>query len=186
MSSESIEEQPIVTQNSYSISKIKKLIDLNHDMINFKVLFNISSPDDQQFQALIVNQSTLDSVESDKLEYKTVQGSLSGEVVADKNVYQNYYVILKSDVPIAIDVELQTTKLPDYIEHVEKKPKKEQESSSQNDNVKYILMGIGVMVVLYFIMVKMNEGKGSGGGGSLPKSGMHQSLLTKLKKISLE
>lgn len=173
-------QEPTITQNSYSISKIKKLIDLNHDMINFKLTFNMVS--ENQFQALIIDQSTLDNIPSDQLEYKTVNGSLSGEVVADKNVYQNYYIILKSDVPTSVSVELQTIKLPDHInnEPKEKKDKSGTSSSVNSSNLKYILIGIGLVIGLYFLLCRNDKDiKGI-------KSNMNQSLLSKLKKIPLE
>lgn len=101
------------TIKSYSVSKIKTLIDLNHDMINFKVQFSLTS--ESPFYAIIVNQDTLDNTESDTLEYRYVEDTLTGEVVADKNVYQNYYIILKADRPTNVQVELYTTRLPDVI-----------------------------------------------------------------------
>lgn len=99
---------------TYQLGKVKKLIDLNHDMINFKANFEIKTLS-KPFQALIINQYTLDTVESSQLEYKQVDTSISGEVIADKNVYQNYYIILRSDEPTEVEVKLETTRLPDLI-----------------------------------------------------------------------
>jgi hypothetical protein len=105
-------DKTIITKNVYSISKIKKLIDLNHNMINFKVRFILTS--NQPFYALIVDQDTLDT--TDNLQYKYVEDRLSGEIISDKNTYQNYYIILKSDKPTNVDVELHTIHLPDLIQ----------------------------------------------------------------------
>lgn len=105
-------DKTIITKNVYSISKIKKLIDLNHNMINFQVRFILTS--NQPFYALIVDQDTLDT--TDNLQYKYVEDRLSGEIISDKNMYQNYYIILKSDKPINVNVELHTVHLPDLIQ----------------------------------------------------------------------
>ncbi len=166
-------EQPIITQKTYSTSKIKKLVDLNHDMINFKVTFTLSS--DEVFKALIVNQSTLDNISTDDLEYKTVQGSMSGEIVADKNVYQNYYIILKSDIPASVNVELATVKLPDYIKKTSNLSNDQVDSYDTTKLVTYSIIGIVMLFVLYYITrdtVKNNP------------TATHQSLLSKLKRIS--
>lgn len=98
---------------SYSISKIKKLIDLNHDMINFKVSFSLHS--ELPFYMVIINQNTLDNTETDKLQYHYVEKYISGDIVSDKNIYQNYYIVLKADNPTVVVVNLTTTKLPDVI-----------------------------------------------------------------------
>lgn len=174
------------TRKTYSISKIKKLIDVNNDMINFKLNFNIVAHDTTNpFSALIVNQSTLDNTEQGNLEYKLVHGSLSGEVIADKNVYQNYFIILKADVPMDVDVELQTLRLPDHIEtktsaSTTKKRKKSKTSKDSDNTIVYILVVIGVVAVLFYIMNQQKTNI------SPVVSSMHQSLLSKLKKLPLD
>jgi hypothetical protein len=124
------------------------------------------------------------------MEYKTVDGSLSGEIIADKNVYQNYFIILKSDVPMSVTVELQTTRLPDYIEKKKKKSKNKENTAANNvsskdnmKNMKYLFGGIIAIVVIYLLVCKLGK---KGGADILPKSGINQSLLTKLKKMPLE
>jgi hypothetical protein len=174
-----------ITKNSYSISKIKKLIDLNHDMINFKVIFNVISNSDQPFWALVVDQSTIDTLEDSQLEYKQVVGTLSGEIVADKNIYQNYYIILKSEKQMSVDVELQTTKLPDYIEPSTASQDLQQDTENAPTDygniMIYLLAAIIVVGIVYIIINKTNK-------ESEPISTVNtnQSLLAKMKKIQLE
>jgi len=177
--------EPIISTASYPISKIKKLIDINHDMINFKVDFTITSDSDQPFEALVVDQSTLDTVEPNQLKYKTVDGELSGEIVADKNVYQNYFIILKSEIPTSVTVELKTTHLPDYIDKGEKIKKKQKKTKKETYiNIKYIIAVAIAGIILYLFVSKLTSN--STGISILSKNNINQSLLAKLKKLSLE
>jgi len=84
--------------NTYKINNVKQLIDLNGDIKNFMLKFEVQStnPNDE-FDILVVDQTTLDA--DSKIEYKHVAGYISGEILADKNVYQNYFLIIKSETP---------------------------------------------------------------------------------------
>ena len=97
-----------VTKNIYKVTKTKQLIDLNNDKVNFKLTFNVKSSNNEPFYTLIVNQTSLDN--GDELNYKNVtNGSIAGEIVSDKNNYQNYFLIIKADSPcdceVTIDIE---------------------------------------------------------------------------------
>lgn len=152
-----------VTKQTYSISKIKKLIDLNGDMTNFRIHFTIASPEGKTFEALIVDQSTLDNMEP---EYKTVPGSMSGDIEATKNVYQNYFIILRSQLPMTVEVELETTALPDYIESKEVQPMGPQPRpttttfsrapilSLKSNHIYIAIGGVGVLLVLIYLYKK--------------------------------
>lgn len=82
----------------------KQLIDLNGDSINFDLTFTARSSENSDFHALVVDQNTLDKVPHDSLEFKRANGSISGNIVSDKNVYQNYFLCLKSDKPCDVEV----------------------------------------------------------------------------------
>ena len=104
------------TKKTYSLSKIKQLIDLNGDSTNFNIKFKVTCKDNLPFQVLVVDQTTLDNAET--LEYKDVTGTISGNVIADKNVFQNHFLILKSDNQCEVDVEIikeDLPKIPDSI-----------------------------------------------------------------------
>jgi len=107
-----------LTKKIYNIANRQTLVDLNGDSINFKLDFQVSNKDNKDFEMLVVTQATLDS--GKPIEYKKVQGSMSGNMLSDKNVYQNYYLILRAQQPTEITVELNFEKLPDNI------PKNEQ------------------------------------------------------------
>jgi hypothetical protein len=100
---------------TYSVSKVKQLIDLNGDSVNFEVSFKVSSRNKEPFDILVVDQATLDS--DPNLQYKSVtNGVISGKVRKDKNVYQNHFIILKANNPCECDVEIQMNELPEFIE----------------------------------------------------------------------
>ena len=99
-----------VTTNTYKIGKLKQLIDLNGDNTNFNVSFKVTSENGEDFNALVVDQKTLDS--GDELNYKLANGILSGSINADKNVYQNYFLILKAETPTNVTVEINIEELP--------------------------------------------------------------------------
>lgn len=98
------------TKKTLTLGKMRQLIDLNGDSTNFDLSFNVTCKDDTPYNILIVDQTTLDN--TPELQYKEVKNSISGKIVADKNVYQNHFLILKSDTPCVVDVELEKNVLP--------------------------------------------------------------------------
>lgn len=183
----------MTSTKSYSVSKKLQLIDINHDMINFRVRFQLSS--DKPFYALIVDQETLDNTDMKQIDFHYVQDSLSGEVVSDKNTYQNYYILLKSDEPTDVLVQLFTTPLPDFIKQAEDEeevrvveespahPHTESSSTTELIPDKYnyfsfknIIMYIFVISVLFSLYYYFIKGKNA------PKeSSIRTSLLDRLK-----
>ncbi len=161
------------TNKTYSISNKIQLIDLNHDMINFRVEFLLSSSN--PFYALIIDQHTLDNTEIQNIEFRRVETSLSGEVVSDKNIYQNYYIILKSEQPTDVNIQLHTTPLPDFIpppEHpIQQQPPPVQQqpppivrptvpvskSYLQNKYVRYGILLLLVCLILYYLYSKKTK-----------------------------
>lgn len=99
-------------KKTYTLGKIKQLIDLNGDSTNFNLNFKVAAKDSSQpFNILVVDQTTLDN--TPELNYKEVtKGVISGTIVADKNIYQNYFLILKSETPCQVDVEIIKKNLP--------------------------------------------------------------------------
>lgn len=95
---------------TYTLGKIKQLIDLNGDTTNFNLTFKVTCHDNTPFNVLVVDQTTLDN--SPELEYKEAVKEMSGNIVADKNIYQNYFLILKSETPCVVDVQIDKKPLP--------------------------------------------------------------------------
>jgi hypothetical protein len=96
---------------NYSVSKVKQLIDLNGDSVNFEIGFTVASKNGEPFDIIVVDQENLDNTPD--LKYKHVSnGSISGRFRYDKNVYQNHFLILKAENPCECQVDIQKTELP--------------------------------------------------------------------------
>lgn len=90
----------------YQVSRRAQLIDLNKDLTNFRLRFECHGEDPEvAYQVCVTNQTELDTTEMSALAMRTVEGgSISGNIVADSNVYQNYFLVLKSDVDTNVQV----------------------------------------------------------------------------------
>ena len=78
-----------MSQKTYKVSSQRLLHDLNGDSTNFDLTFTATSKNNAPFEVLVVDQATLDS--APPLQYKKASGVISGNIVADKNQYQNYF-----------------------------------------------------------------------------------------------
>jgi hypothetical protein len=163
------------TKSVVQVNNIKKLIDLNGDKTNFDLSFNVKSLKGSPFDAIVVSQAQLDS--GNPLEYKKVsQGIINGNIISDKNVYQNYFLLLKSDSPIECEVEVNIKEIPPKIEmannnsppvimpthpqdtSIEQRNKTPKQPSKSPFNLKKILLilvGIaGIGLVIWFLYKK--------------------------------
>jgi hypothetical protein len=78
-------------QKEYLLNKVKQLIDLNGDSVNFRIKFAVKSKNGEPFELTVADQTTLDN---NNLVYeKVTNGQRSGEVFQDKNVYQNFFLV---------------------------------------------------------------------------------------------
>jgi hypothetical protein len=94
---------------TYILNKTQQLIDLNGDITNFDLKFTATTKDNSPFQIVVADQTTLDN---SNLDFKdATSGTISGNIVADKNVYQNYYLILKAENQCECDVTIDITKI---------------------------------------------------------------------------
>jgi hypothetical protein len=90
---------------TYSLTSMKQLVDLNGDTKNFDLTFTATCQEGASFDAVVVDQTTLDN--NNNLEYKKAEGTISGNIIADKNVYQNYFLLLKSAKPCKVNVTIE-------------------------------------------------------------------------------
>ena len=90
---------------TYNVTSTRQLVDLNGDSKNFDLTFTCTSKDRAPFEVLVVDQDTLDSTPT--LQYKKAKGTISGNIVADKDKYQNYFLVLRSKSPCQVTVETQ-------------------------------------------------------------------------------
>lgn len=100
----------MTTPNSYSLTNRQQLVDLNGEMTNFNLTFTVTSKKNESFDVLVVDQTTLDN--QPKLDFKRANGTISGNIIADKNVYQNYFLCLKADKPCDVDVTIDLKEVP--------------------------------------------------------------------------
>lgn len=93
------------TIQSYTINDIQKLVDLNGKTANFDLSFKVESKDKKPFKAIVIDQVSLEN--NDIPEYKTVtDGIITGNVSSDRGEYLNYFLLLKSDGPVEVEVEI--------------------------------------------------------------------------------
>ena len=141
------------TKNVYAIDRFKKLIDLNGDTTNFDISFRVRSQNGEPFDILVVDQTTLDNTPN--LEYKRAPGEISGNLVHDKNVYQNYFIILKADTPCNCEVEINKKELPKTPQQLPVQQALESKKEDDYDDIFYwvkIALSIGVVTgILVFI-----------------------------------
>ena len=153
------------TTNVYQISSIRQLVDLNQEMINFNIDFNVKSENREPFECLVIDQQTLDSEEN--LQYKKVPGVINGSVSSYKNIYQSYYLILRSDEPCNVEVTLSVEHLDDNLplqNDVNNSQPREslKDMSGKNGAMKWlknwkILFAIGVIVALIIYLYYSNQ-----------------------------
>lgn len=99
-----------MTTTRYTISNIKQLIDLNGKSVNFQLGFKVKSVSNENFDVLVVTQEMLDS--NEPLNYQKSDGEISGQITNENGVYNSYFLCLKSDKPMEVDVTININDLP--------------------------------------------------------------------------
>jgi hypothetical protein len=127
--------------------------------------FKVTCHDDTPFKMLVIDQTTLDN-NSDNLEYKEVTNSISGNIISDKNIYQNYFLIIKADKECKVDVELDKKDLPitqnttPTLHKLHKEmPETESESSFDFKKILLISLIIGGLLLLWYLYSKHTKEK---------------------------
>lgn len=94
-----------------TIGSTKQLIDLNQDLVNFDLTVKVATvnPTDE-FQGVIVTQNDLDN--DDELSYRNFKGSMQARVTADKGVYQNHFLVLRSSKPVNSRLKVEYGPVP--------------------------------------------------------------------------
>lgn len=154
-----------------NLTNVQQLIDLNEDLVNFKLEFKILSENNTPFNAVVATQVKLDSGEP--LEFKNVEnGSISGNIIADNGVKQNYYLVLKSEIPTKCKLEINIQEIP-----LNEKENKQQQMNNKEferymhshggksmdisffNSKTFLLLSIlvGGLVIYYLFYVKQNN-----------------------------
>ena len=76
------------------LTKYMQLIDLNKEFTNFDINFSVKEKSGKSFQLAVVDQTTLDS--GNDIPYETINGETSANLISNKDVYQNYFLCLKT------------------------------------------------------------------------------------------
>ena len=142
-----------MSKTVYTINNVKKLIDLNGDLVNFDIYFKVTSKNREPFELLVVDQATLDN--NPNIEYKIVQdGEISGNVKNDKGVFQNYFLILKAELEECFEhceececeIEILRKELPKF-----EPPSPPKKIKKETDWTKVILVIGGIAAIIYLV-----------------------------------
>lgn len=102
-----------MTTVSKTVSSTKQyqLIDLNGDLVNFKIDYILESTDGKRFEVGIVSQEYLD--DNRKIDYKKSEnGKVIGTLENVNNVKDNYYIAIKSDEEVEVNITINRTDIP--------------------------------------------------------------------------
>lgn len=172
-----------MSQKTYTVNNQRRLVDLNGDSKNFDLTFTCTSKDGAQFEVLVVDQTTLDS--NPNLQYKQANGTISGNIVADKNVYQNYFLVLRAGKPCEVTVKIVKKDIepkqrpPQFHQQrpstsnsvqrpVQLKPP-QKPSSSKWKTIAIIILILGGGALLYYFYTQ-NKNKKSSSTGTCPNT----------------
>lgn len=147
-------------EQKYRVTARHQLIDLNKDNTNFKLRFECYADPSAEYQVCVTNQDELDTKDMTSLPLKNVVGgTISGNIVADSNAYQNYFLVLRADkeceVMVVVDLEPMA-----FVE-----PPPQEETTTGHDNGastgssqeqpqlmwKRLMMYLGIAVLLFII-----------------------------------
>ena len=99
------------TNKTVNATSRQQLVDLNGETTNFDLTFTAKSTTGSEFDVLVVDQTTLDS--NPTLDFKrTNGGTISGNIVSDKDTYQNYFLCIKSDNPTEVNITINKREIP--------------------------------------------------------------------------
>ena len=143
-------------EKNITLGPIKQLIDVNDSLKNFIADFTIEC--ENEFDIVVVNQTILD--DEDSIEYKHITtGTMSGRIVQDKNIFEHFFILIKSDIPskAKIYINIEELNMPkDIPKDVPKESRLK--NIKKNDDKRLYMMGIGIVIVasLFFYIVYRN------------------------------
>ena len=102
-----------------NVSSRQTLVDLNDDTVNFDINFVAKSLDGSDFNIIVVDQKTLDNQPNLNFR-KSSGGELSGSLISDNNIYQNYFICLKSEKICVVEIVITKKIIPPNYEKINK------------------------------------------------------------------
>jgi hypothetical protein len=160
---------------TYMLSKRKQLIDLNGDLTNFDLTFSATTKDGSDFDVVVVDQTTLDT--DTVFDYKKAKGTISGNIISDKGVYQNYFLLLKGNKECNCDVTIDIKEIPMKRDEVVSSKRDDFKDKSKLDKKKssnlywiYVFTAIAVCVLLILYIYSISKKSSIEGCVSTPVS----------------
>jgi hypothetical protein len=176
--------EPLITSKIYTVTKIKQLVDLNGELTNFHLQFQVSSESNEPFEAVIVDQHALDHEE--QLGFKVVEPGtpLEGTIETSDGIHRNFVLVLRSATPNTIRVELQTTPIEATEPPQGTTPSTDSstDSSTGPESWRSILRAMILVFLIALVMYLVFQSK----TGRNPSTRMaNGSLLSRLQHMSL-
>ena len=190
-----------MSKNTYTLTPQNQLIDLNGELVNFDLTFSAVSKDGTPFNATVVDQQTLDT--NPQLEHKVVEnGSIGGNIVADKNNYQNFFLVLKAhekpcEVTVTIDKKSIPPNIPSQQVPEQAHPQLSQQQTKSGSSIwKWVLIVVAVLLLGFLIWQQFGNKKKNTiqvetpqltegtPPQHLPTPTMNSNLLDRLNKLS--
>ena len=130
----------VLEKQIYELGSRPQLIDLNKNYKKFRLQFQVVSVElNEEFQALVMNQEQVENTpDLNKIEMKIAQGKIGGNIVADNDKYQNYYLVMRNSVKAPDKtVKVEVTK---NIEEIVDPPPQETETISKEKEEEILKM----------------------------------------------
>lgn len=138
-----------------TVDKRQRIIDLNKDIKNFILNFQIKEKDNKEFFMQILSQKQLDNENIDDLDMKLIEGSISGTVEHNEDIYENYVLVLKNenDDEIEVEVNLEIDETFPDVENVENiKTAENYNNDKKSNNKYYYILILLVLIILTFVV----------------------------------
>ena len=178
---------------SVTVDNKLTLLDLNENVKNFHINFNITTPQSKKFYMSITTQENLD--DGKDIEFKEVDGEIQGEFTVDNNVYNSYILCLKANEPTEINVNTQLSKIADVIP-LENLDKREEEHVVKDESlfssgtwkilISAIILFIGLGLIYYFNRSSVSDNLVSNNLGLIPSVPVNSVINSITENISKE
>tara|TARA_Y100000389_G_C17471034_1_gene530941 strand:+ start:10371 stop:10961 length:591 start_codon:yes stop_codon:yes gene_type:complete len=133
-------------EETYSVGKQQQLIDLNNETVNFDITFECVSENKAPFDAVVVDQKTLD--ETPTFDFKSAEdGAISGNIKSDNNEPETYFLVLKAQTPCKVKVRIDKQEIePAPLPEIEEKTYDQVVDTNQDSgSLKKIMLGAVIL-----------------------------------------
>lgn len=155
-----------MSNKNYTLNEFKQLIDLNGNIINFDLTFKVISKNNVPFIAAVATQEMLDS--DAQIDFKDAPGELQANIIANSNIYQNYFLILKAkdnvcDVNVQIFIKeiepaIEQKPMQRHKRHVNSDPYQLHNKKDSMFNMNYLVLLLVGIFIVYFYFTLNNKG----------------------------